>query len=186
MNDTIHGTVCCILCRGKVIYKDGDKFRFKNHMNNEHGAFFEIDYLLASCLLENDQKAAVAKTVECTIKPTSSKIPGTVCCILCCGMVFYKDGDKSRFKNHMNNLHGAFFDIDYLLASCLMENDKKEAVAKTAACIKLYQQIHRSGNTVAANMNLDTADTSSYTSEEARDTRHEQARPSARLVLKSV
>eukprot|EP00092_Neocalanus_flemingeri_P007466 GFUD01008063.1.p1 GENE.GFUD01008063.1~~GFUD01008063.1.p1 ORF type:complete len:523 (-),score=119.97 GFUD01008063.1:42-1610(-) len=64
MNNTIPGTVCCILCRGMVIYKDGDKSRFKNHMNNEHGAFFDIDYLLASCLLESDQKEAVAKTVK--------------------------------------------------------------------------------------------------------------------------
>lgn len=64
MNDLIPGTVCCLLCRGMVIYKDGDKSRFKNHMNNEHGAFFDIDYLLASCLLEMDQKEAVAKTVK--------------------------------------------------------------------------------------------------------------------------
>ena len=60
----IPGTVCCLLCRGMVIYKDGDKSRFKNHMNNEHGAFFDIDYLLASCLLESEQKEAVAKTVK--------------------------------------------------------------------------------------------------------------------------
>jgi len=64
MNDMIPGTVCCLLCRGMVIYKDGDKSRFKNHMNNEHGAFFDIDYLLASCLLERDQKEAVARTVK--------------------------------------------------------------------------------------------------------------------------
>jgi len=66
--NTIPGTVCCLLCRGMVIYKDGDKSRFKAHMNNEHGAFFDIDYLLASCLLEKDQKDAVAKTVECSGK----------------------------------------------------------------------------------------------------------------------
>jgi len=64
MNNLIPGTVCCILCRGMVIYKDGDKSRFKNHMNNEHGAFFDIDYLLASCLMESGQKEAVAKTVN--------------------------------------------------------------------------------------------------------------------------
>jgi len=64
MNEIIPGTVCCILCRGMVIYKDGDKTRFKNHLNNEHGAFFDIDYLLASCLLENDQKEAIARTVS--------------------------------------------------------------------------------------------------------------------------
>jgi len=33
-------------------------------MNNEHGAFFDMDYLLASCLLESEQKEAVAKTVK--------------------------------------------------------------------------------------------------------------------------
>jgi len=37
-------------------------------MNNEHGAFFDIDYLLASCLLEKDQKDAVAKTVKASGK----------------------------------------------------------------------------------------------------------------------
>jgi len=67
--NTIPGTVCCLLCRGMVIYKDGDKSRFKAHMNNEHGAFFDIDYLLASCLLEKDQKEAVAKTVKSSGKP---------------------------------------------------------------------------------------------------------------------
>jgi len=58
------GTVCCILCRGMVIYKDGDKARFTAHMANEHGAFFDISYLLASSLMEDEQKAAVARVVE--------------------------------------------------------------------------------------------------------------------------
>merc|ERR1719186_41431 len=46
-------------------------------------------------------------------------------------------------------------------------------------------QAFRSRNT-AANMNLDTADTSSYTSEETREARHEQGRPSARLSRSKV
>ena len=25
-------------------------------MNNEHGAFFDLDYLLASCMMETEQK----------------------------------------------------------------------------------------------------------------------------------
>jgi len=64
MMNIIPGTVCCLLCRGMVIYKDGDKTRFRAHMNNEHGAFFDIDYLLASCLLEEDQKESIARTVK--------------------------------------------------------------------------------------------------------------------------
>jgi len=33
-------------------------------MANEHGAFFDIDYLLASSLMEDEQKAAVARAVD--------------------------------------------------------------------------------------------------------------------------
>jgi len=64
MNNSIPGTVCCILCRGLIIYKDGDKQRFKAHLANEHGAFFDVDYLLASCFLEPAQKEAVAMSVK--------------------------------------------------------------------------------------------------------------------------
>ena len=64
MSEVIPGTVCCLLCRGLVIYKNGDKSRFNAHMNNEHGAFFDIDYLLASSLMDIEQKAVVANTVR--------------------------------------------------------------------------------------------------------------------------
>ena len=64
MNDSIPNTVCCLLCRGTIIYKDGDKTRFKAHMNNEHGAFFDLDYLLASSMMEQDQKDTVARTIK--------------------------------------------------------------------------------------------------------------------------
>jgi len=64
MSEVIPGTVCCLLCRGLVIYKNGDKSRFNAHMNNEHGAFFDIDYLLASSLMDVEQKAMVANTVR--------------------------------------------------------------------------------------------------------------------------
>jgi len=33
-------------------------------MKNEHGAFFDLEYILASCLLDESQKDAVAKTVQ--------------------------------------------------------------------------------------------------------------------------
>jgi len=60
------GTVRCLLCRGLVIFKNGDKSRFVSHLQNEHGAFFDTDYLLASSLMNDDQKAKVAKTVQMT------------------------------------------------------------------------------------------------------------------------
>ena len=61
---SIPNTVCCLLCRGTILYKNGDKTRFKAHMNNEHGAFFDHDFLLASCMMEAEQKETVARTVK--------------------------------------------------------------------------------------------------------------------------
>ena len=65
-------TVRCILCRGRVIYKNGDITRFTSHLANEHGAFFDIEYLLASCFLDESQKRAIADPV------VSSQIPTTM------------------------------------------------------------------------------------------------------------
>merc|ERR1711990_940006 len=56
-------TIRCLLCRGHVLYKDGDLTRFKAHLANQHGAFFDIDYLLASCFMEESQKLAVSKPI---------------------------------------------------------------------------------------------------------------------------
>lgn len=64
MENTIPETVNCLLCHGSVSYRDGDKLRFREHMRNEHGAFFDLDYLLASCLMEAGQKESLARTVQ--------------------------------------------------------------------------------------------------------------------------
>jgi len=77
MEEVIPGTICCLLCRGLVIFKNGDKSRFKAHLNNEHGAFFDIDYLLASSLMDTDQKAQVANTVKVNETETSQREPDT-------------------------------------------------------------------------------------------------------------
>jgi len=63
MDNTIPHTVCCILCRGAVIYRNGDKMRFREHMRMEHGAFFDLDFLLASCLMDVQKKDELSRTV---------------------------------------------------------------------------------------------------------------------------
>ena len=63
MNNTIPGTVSCLLCRGAILFRDGDRSRFYAHMNNEHGAFFDLDYLLASSLMDQTQKEVVIRNV---------------------------------------------------------------------------------------------------------------------------
>ena len=64
MNNTIPETVNCILCHGMIIYRDGDKLKFREHMRYEHGAFYDLDFLLASSLMETDQKESLARTVQ--------------------------------------------------------------------------------------------------------------------------
>merc|ERR1711881_776936 len=56
-------TIRCFLCRGYVLYKDGDLERFKAHLANQHGAFFDIDYLIASCFMEDSQKLNVSMPI---------------------------------------------------------------------------------------------------------------------------
>eukprot|EP00092_Neocalanus_flemingeri_P038497 GFUD01041908.1.p1 GENE.GFUD01041908.1~~GFUD01041908.1.p1 ORF type:complete len:319 (+),score=86.46 GFUD01041908.1:69-1025(+) len=58
----VQGTVCCILCRGVLGYKEKDSARFESHMQSEHGAYFDLEFVLAACLMDEEEKTAV-KTV---------------------------------------------------------------------------------------------------------------------------
>jgi len=63
MDNSIPDTLCCILCHGTIIFRNRDKMRFREHMRMEHGAFFDLDFLLASCLMDVQKKEELAKTV---------------------------------------------------------------------------------------------------------------------------
>jgi len=65
-------TIRCFLCKGFVLYKDGDLSRFRAHLANQHGVFFDVDYLLASCFMDDDQKQAIAKPVLESLKRENS------------------------------------------------------------------------------------------------------------------
>ena len=62
--------------------------------------------------------------------PTPRRRPGTVFCILCNGIVSYKKGDTKRFEDHMNIEHGAFYNLEYILAGCLMNGDQRKVMSK--------------------------------------------------------
>ena len=66
--------------------------------------------------------------------------PGTVCCMLCRGMVAYRGGDTTRFTNHMNYEHGAYFDHEFLLAACLMNEEERDAVRNVMSAKTSSQQ----------------------------------------------
>eukprot|EP00088_Acartia_fossae_P065249 TRINITY_DN80448_c0_g1_i1.p1 TRINITY_DN80448_c0_g1~~TRINITY_DN80448_c0_g1_i1.p1 ORF type:complete len:147 (+),score=19.26 TRINITY_DN80448_c0_g1_i1:2-442(+) len=55
MNRSMNTTVTCIICNGAVSYKVGDSQRFVNHLQNEHGAFVNIDFLIAASLARQDK-----------------------------------------------------------------------------------------------------------------------------------
>lgn len=62
------GTVCCILCRGMIAYRNSDTARFNNHMNYEHGAYFDMEFLLAACLMDEEERKAVRNVMELKYK----------------------------------------------------------------------------------------------------------------------
>lgn len=62
------GTVCCILCRGMIAYRNNDTTRFTNHMNYEHGAYFDMEFLLAACLMDEEERKAVRNVMELKYK----------------------------------------------------------------------------------------------------------------------
>jgi len=43
-------------------------------------------------------------------------------------MVAYRNLDTNRFVAHMNYEHGAYFDMEFLLAACLMDEEERKAV----------------------------------------------------------
>jgi len=65
-------TIRCFLCKGFVLYKDGDLSRFRAHLANQHGVFFDVEYLLASCFMDDDQKQAIAQPVLESLKRENS------------------------------------------------------------------------------------------------------------------
>jgi hypothetical protein len=58
------GTLRCILCRGVVQYRDRDEAKFVKHMENEHGAYFDLDLILATCFMDQEEKQAVRMVIE--------------------------------------------------------------------------------------------------------------------------
>ena len=63
------GTILCFMCQGRMFVKD--RTRFNQHMNNEHGVIFELDFLFACCTLGVHQRELIKNMVEDEMKTTS-------------------------------------------------------------------------------------------------------------------
>jgi len=53
---------------------------------------------------------------------------GTIQCLLCRGIVTFKEKDPIKFNLHMKNEHAVYFAVDILLAICLMDSEEQETV----------------------------------------------------------
>eukprot|EP00092_Neocalanus_flemingeri_P019891 GFUD01021546.1.p1 GENE.GFUD01021546.1~~GFUD01021546.1.p1 ORF type:complete len:246 (+),score=62.66 GFUD01021546.1:43-780(+) len=53
----------CFLCKDHITYNNNDKTDFTEHMNNEHLVDFGIDFLLASCLMEQEEREAIKDVI---------------------------------------------------------------------------------------------------------------------------
>ena len=57
------GTVVCLLCRGMISFKAGDKARFESHLQHEHEAYFGLDVLLAVSFIREEERRALVRSV---------------------------------------------------------------------------------------------------------------------------
>ena len=62
-------TVRCLLCRGVVqLRNDGEEEKqlekFSGHLENEHGAYFDHDFILATCFMDAEEKEAVKAVID--------------------------------------------------------------------------------------------------------------------------
>ena len=54
----------CILCQGLVAYSKGGRSRFDDHMNVEHGVSANLNFILAGCLMTQEEREVVAAIIE--------------------------------------------------------------------------------------------------------------------------
>eukprot|EP00092_Neocalanus_flemingeri_P006752 GFUD01007294.1.p1 GENE.GFUD01007294.1~~GFUD01007294.1.p1 ORF type:complete len:321 (-),score=92.00 GFUD01007294.1:37-999(-) len=64
-------TIVCFLCKGVVSYKNKDSSKFQKHMNNEHMAYFGMEFLLAGCTMTEEERLAVKDVIKDRIEPDS-------------------------------------------------------------------------------------------------------------------
>ena len=60
MLELIGKTISCILCRGSILYFDETGFqKFCRHLQFEHSAMHDFDFMLAACKMNDSEKSAL-------------------------------------------------------------------------------------------------------------------------------
>ena len=53
----------CFMCRDRITYVNNDISDFSKHMSDEHIVDFGIEFLLAACLMENEERDAIRNVI---------------------------------------------------------------------------------------------------------------------------
>merc|ERR1711994_231381 len=70
MLELIGQSVSCILCRGSILYFDETGLeKFSRHLQFEHGARHDFDFMLAACKMNESEKLALVSVFN--KKPSS-------------------------------------------------------------------------------------------------------------------
>merc|ERR1719369_1253965 len=67
------GTVRCILCRGMVPYRNLNNSLFVKHMEKEHGSYYDLEFILATCFMDEEEKKAVTGVIEVKLMEEKDK-----------------------------------------------------------------------------------------------------------------
>jgi hypothetical protein len=63
-SDNDGGTVPCFLCKAFIYYESEKAEELSGHMMREHSVFFGLDFLLAACVMNEDERVAIVNVVK--------------------------------------------------------------------------------------------------------------------------
>eukprot|EP00091_Calanus_sinicus_P025740 TRINITY_DN9992_c0_g1_i2.p2 TRINITY_DN9992_c0_g1~~TRINITY_DN9992_c0_g1_i2.p2 ORF type:complete len:140 (-),score=46.24 TRINITY_DN9992_c0_g1_i2:909-1328(-) len=71
MLDLVGKSICCILCRGSILYFDETGItKFGRHMQFEHGAMHDLDFMMAACKMNESEKKALVEVFNKKVEST--------------------------------------------------------------------------------------------------------------------
>ena len=89
---------------------------------------------------------------------------GTIQCLLCRGIVTFKEKDPIKFNLHMRNEHAVYFAVDILLAICLMDSEEQETVKNV-----VFDRMKKADNVKEEKMEESSSDSDGDEDEDAVD-----------------
>jgi len=63
-NVAMPGIVQCFLCKASLFYNKNNHSTFVSHLSSEHNAFFGTNFLLAGCIMNEDERVAMFNAVK--------------------------------------------------------------------------------------------------------------------------